>query len=110
VQEHRYNVCVLDELDEVYIHRNFSSAKNPVLGAPMVVDFTSNLETVPPPNPKLLALHAACARVAHMSGATEFFDKIHRDAEEMEVLASDGSSAPLLDILISPFAVIHGLA
>jgi len=53
------------------------------------------------PDPELIALHAACARVAHMSGAAEYLDILERDAEEMAVLASDGSSAYLLRGLLS---------
>jgi len=50
------------------------------------VEFRSDLEGAPPPDSQLLALHAACARVAHMSGAAEFFNELERDAEETEVL------------------------
>jgi hypothetical protein len=53
------------------------------------------------PDPDLIALHAACARVAHMSGAAEYFDMLERDAEETAVLARDGSSAYLLHGLLS---------
>lgn len=35
------------------------------------VKFSSNYADVRLPDPKLLALHAACARVVHMSGVTE---------------------------------------
>jgi len=53
------------------------------------------------PDPTLIALHAACARVAHMSGAAEYLDMLERDAEDTTVLASDGSSAYLLHGLLS---------
>lgn len=96
--------------DEGYIHRSFYGSKTRVDGAPMVVEFTSGLQGAPPPDPRLLTLHAICARVAHMSGAAEFFDQLQWDADEMEVLAFDGSSAPLLDSLLSPFSVIEGVA
>jgi len=76
----------------------------------MLVDFSSNYEDVPPPHPQMLALHAICARVAHMSGAAEFLDKLKLDAEETSVLAFDGSSAHLLCNLISPYSVVHGVA
>ena len=62
---------------EIYIHR-----LSHVHGAPMVVEFTSEFEEVPPPEPLLLALHGTCARVAHMSGAAGFFDRPERDAED----------------------------
>ena len=45
-----------------------------------------------------------------MSGAAEFFDQLKRDAEETKTLAFDGSSARLLNNLISPFAVVPGVA
>ncbi len=48
------------------------------------------------PDPDLIGLHAACARVAHLSGAAEYFDRLERDVEDATVLASDGSSAYLL--------------
>ena len=52
---------------------------------------------IPPlPNADLIALHAACARVAYMSGAAEYFDMEERDAEQTTVLASDGSSSSLI--------------
>lgn len=56
------------------------------------------------PDRRLLALHAVCARVAHMSGAAEFIDKLHFDEEESQVLLADGSSAGLLDAMLSPYA------
>ncbi|KAJ7613978.1 hypothetical protein FB45DRAFT_1008778 [Roridomyces roridus] len=57
---------------------------------------------LPLPEPRLLALHAVCVRVAHMSGAAEALDKFDRDVEETSVLAEDGSSAHLLNMILSP--------
>jgi hypothetical protein len=79
-------------------------------GGPVVVELTSEVEGVPLPDPLLLALHATCTRVAHMSGTAELFDQLECDPGEMEVLTFDGSSIPLLSNLISPFAVIPGVA
>jgi hypothetical protein len=45
-----------------------------------------------------------------MSGAAGFFDQLGWTVEEMDVLAFDGSPAPLLSNLISPFAIIPGIA
>ena len=97
-------------VDEGYIRRNFVGPKDHVDGAPMVVEFASGYKEAPPPEPQLLALHATCARVAHMSGAAKFFNQLQWDAEETNVLAFDGSSAGLLSNLMSPFSVIHGVA
>ena len=64
-------------------------------GIPAVVTFTAQ-GGLPLPDPRYLALHAACARVAHLSGAGEYIDAFHRDMETTLVLAKDGSSAKLL--------------
>ncbi|KAG6371800.1 hypothetical protein JVT61DRAFT_9155 [Boletus reticuloceps] len=77
-EPHCYKVCFFDELDRV----SFMSKSSRLCTDPFVVDFSSKDELLPPPHPSLLALHATCARVAHMSGAAEFFDHIEWDAEE----------------------------
>jgi hypothetical protein len=55
-------------------------------------DYTFNDDPYPPPDPKLLAIHAAFCRVLHASGAAEQIDRIMRDMENMTVLSSDGST------------------
>ncbi|KAJ7166287.1 hypothetical protein C8R43DRAFT_1162659 [Mycena crocata] len=49
------------------------------------------------PSPSLLAIRAACSRVAHMSGAAEQVDQILRDLEDTPVMVEDGGSAHLLE-------------
>jgi hypothetical protein len=53
-------------------------------------------EHLPVPAPELLALHTTCCKVAHLSGAAEYIDRVYRDAERMGVLASDGTSGDTL--------------
>jgi len=66
-----------------------------------LVEFSSpDPERFPVPSPKLLALHAACCKVAHMSGAAEYLDKYDRDLDDLHVLASDGTSFAVLDYAI----------
>ncbi|KAG9309699.1 hypothetical protein JVU11DRAFT_10375 [Chiua virens] len=61
------------------------------------VMFTSpNSVIYPVPSPQLLALHAACAKVAHLSGAGEYIDKFDCDTDNLSVLATDGSSWAIL--------------
>ncbi|KAJ7883630.1 hypothetical protein B0H14DRAFT_2434813 [Mycena olivaceomarginata] len=50
---------------------------------------------LPLPEPRLLALHAVCVRVAHMSGAAEALDEFDRDVEKTLVLARDGGVSEL---------------
>ncbi|KAJ7775824.1 hypothetical protein B0H14DRAFT_333874 [Mycena olivaceomarginata] len=47
------------------------------------------------PSPSLLAIRAACSRVAHMAGAAEQADQILRDLEDMSVMAENGTTADL---------------
>jgi hypothetical protein len=69
------------------------------LQAPKQVTFTSSDPTKYPdlPSPKLLALHAACAKVAHLSGADEHIDSLDHDMDHLGVLAFDGSSFAILN-------------
>jgi hypothetical protein len=63
---------------------------------PATVAFTSRDKKLPLPDPRYLRIHAACAKVAHLSGAAEYIDVIFRDMEDTRVLATNGSSAELL--------------
>jgi len=63
------------------------------------------------PNPCFLALHATCARVAHMSGAAEVYDMVSLDdAKEIKVLAEDGANGDLLYHLLAPYRDISQMA
>jgi hypothetical protein len=55
----------------------------------------------PVPSPTYLAIHAACAKVAHLSGAAEFIDKLDRDIEDGKTLDPNGSSANMLEHAMS---------
>ncbi|KAJ7667525.1 hypothetical protein DFH06DRAFT_1380620 [Mycena polygramma] len=45
------------------------------------------VQSVPPPSPVLLGLHAACVRIAHMSGAAEVLKIYDREVEPLSVLS-----------------------
>lgn len=47
---------------------------------------------IPLPDPKILRLHAALARVLFASGAGEYFDHVWRSATTLGVLKEDGTS------------------
>lgn len=65
------------------------------------VDFTTSDPVKRPlPDPRYLKLHAACARVAHLSGAAEYIDQILREEEVTQVLAVDGGSSELLNHIL----------
>ena len=63
-----------------------------------VVKFsTDDPDDLPVPSRDYLALHAACAKVAHLSAAAEYIDFVTREIEETLVLSSDGASAAALE-------------
>ncbi|KAI5999983.1 hypothetical protein EDD15DRAFT_2362514 [Pisolithus albus] len=53
---------------------------------------TPDPEKYPLPNPTYLAIHAACAKVAHLSGAAEHIEEVLSRFEDTSVLAEDGGS------------------
>ncbi|KAN0074642.1 hypothetical protein V8E55_011691 [Tylopilus felleus] len=61
---------------------------------------TSDPENLPVPARELLALHATCCKVAHLSGAAEYIDEIYRDADKLGVLPADGTSGDMLDYML----------
>ncbi|KAJ7067814.1 hypothetical protein C8F01DRAFT_577054 [Mycena amicta] len=52
-----------------------------------IVTFNDADLTTPPPSPELLALHAACAHIFHMSGAAEVLEDFDRDLGPHPVLS-----------------------
>ena len=64
---------------------------------PGTATFTSSdPDHLPCPSWELLALHAACAKVAHFSGAGEYINKFDCDADDMNALGTDGGSSAIL--------------
>ncbi|TFK34404.1 hypothetical protein BDQ12DRAFT_700465 [Crucibulum laeve] len=52
---------------------------------------------LPVPSPTYLAIHVACTKIAHFSGATEYIDKLYRDLENSTALDTNGASADMLE-------------
>ncbi|KAF5378312.1 hypothetical protein D9615_008803 [Tricholomella constricta] len=63
---------------------------------------TPDPEKLPLPSPEYLSIHAACAKVAHLSGAGQHIDKVLRELEDTKVLSKDGSSAEALEHALLP--------
>ncbi|KAF8803108.1 hypothetical protein BYT27DRAFT_6743825 [Phlegmacium glaucopus] len=51
----------------------------------------------PVPSAIYLGIHAACAKVAHLSGAGAWIDKFYRDMDDSTTLDPNGASAEMLD-------------
>ena len=66
-----------------------------LVGLPETVTFTTQ-DNAPLPDPRFLALHAACAKVAHLSGEGEYIYGVDRDIDTTLVLSKDGSSSRVL--------------
>ncbi|KAH9026394.1 hypothetical protein EDB85DRAFT_2149232 [Lactarius pseudohatsudake] len=64
------------------------------------ITLTSEDPRLPLPNPDYLEIHAACCRVAHLSGAGEYMDKVLEDLEDTRVLSEDGSTAHMLSFAL----------
>ncbi|KAI0661851.1 hypothetical protein C8Q70DRAFT_1052152 [Cubamyces menziesii] len=67
---------------------------------PRRVQFVSHHPELPLPSPRYLEVHAACCRIAHMSGAADYLDLIYRHMEELKVLANNGASADVLSFAL----------
>jgi hypothetical protein len=55
----------------------------------------------PVPSADYLSIHAACAKVAHLSGAGACIDKFYRDMDDSTTLDPNGASAEMLEHAIS---------
>ena len=71
---------------------------------PTVTFTTPDPEKLPVPSETYLELHAACCRVANLSGASEYIEKILRDMEDIQVLSQDGDSAEVLQYALWPLS------
>ncbi|KAI0761945.1 hypothetical protein BD413DRAFT_485087, partial [Trametes elegans] len=58
--------------------------------------------------PAYLRIHAACCRIARMSGAAEHLELVFRDIQVMKVLAHDGTSADVLSYALHHHLVAPG--
>ncbi|KAL9710801.1 hypothetical protein Ac2012v2_006338 [Leucoagaricus gongylophorus] len=57
------------------------------------VEFAAEAESmVKPPDPEIISIHAAFARVLSPSGAIDYFDKVEQSAEQLGGLSTDGTS------------------
>ncbi|KAI0324738.1 hypothetical protein GY45DRAFT_1349243 [Cubamyces sp. BRFM 1775] len=67
---------------------------------PRRVQFLSHHPELPLPSPRYPEVHAACCRIAHMSGAADYLDLIYRHMDELKVLANNGASADVLSFAL----------
>ncbi|KAF5376419.1 hypothetical protein D9615_008580 [Tricholomella constricta] len=62
-----------------------------------IITFSTRWESkLPPPSPRYIALHAACAKTAFMSGVGQWNERIMEDLQWSSSLDSEGHSADLL--------------
>jgi hypothetical protein len=63
------------------------------------VTFVSSDKKLKLPDPRYIALHAACAQVTHAAGMAEYLDEILDDIKDLRVLPEDGCSDVLMNAL-----------
>ncbi|KAF7976475.1 hypothetical protein HWV62_6743 [Athelia sp. TMB] len=63
---------------------------------------------IPAPDPRYLKLHAACAQIAHLSGAAEYISSVERELEETGVLATDVSVRAVVNVPLCSSEVAEG--
>lgn len=85
-----YNVEYTSDVDMVVPH-----LKSRITFQPCEV----NGVVIPPPHPRLLALHAACAGIANMSGAAEYIEETLRDTEPIAVMTEPNAANELIRAL-----------
>ncbi len=68
---------------------------------PRLATFTSTHPDLHLPDPRYLKWHAACCKVANLSGVGAYIGSLDQRMEEADVLASDGTSADLLSFALS---------
>lgn len=56
-------------------------------------------KTIPPPHPRLIGLHAACSRIAHMSGAGENLVELFRETEQISSMTKPNAANKLIRAL-----------
>ncbi|KAI9065041.1 hypothetical protein FKP32DRAFT_1675063 [Trametes sanguinea] len=82
----------------------YAIALAPGLGRPPFipkrVQFVSHRPGLPLPSPRYLELHAACCRIAHLSGAAEYLDLYYSQMDDLQVLAANGASADVLSFAL----------
>ncbi|KAF8263835.1 hypothetical protein EI94DRAFT_1739875 [Lactarius quietus] len=91
-----YNVMTMEHNAHDLFDRLNLWFKRRVRTTKLLLPVRENVMFTTPDPLKSLALHAACAQVAHLSGAGEYVDHILRDMEDICVLAHDGTSSEVL--------------
>ncbi|EEB89238.1 hypothetical protein MPER_12689 [Moniliophthora perniciosa FA553] len=94
--DNEYDICVARD----GWWQGFPNYPRRVLFVSRPFEIGNETRTLALPDPRLLAIHATCARVAHMSGAAEYMDLREQDLDDSTVLAADGSSAAFFNELL----------
>ncbi|KAG6834358.1 hypothetical protein H0H93_010130 [Arthromyces matolae] len=95
----------LEETDVLNVYKLRGNRVWNLYGEVTQVTFdTDDPVNLPVPSPEYLRLHAACCRIARMSGAADYVEETWRDFEDMSVLSADGASADLLHFALESFS------
>jgi hypothetical protein len=56
-------------------------------------------KTISAPHPRLIAIHAACARIAHMSGAAQHLEELFRGSDQISLMIEPNAAYHLTQAL-----------
>ncbi|KAJ6460399.1 hypothetical protein C8R47DRAFT_1027785 [Mycena vitilis] len=91
-----YDICLRDEGE--WPQRPVDPPSLHVFQAVRRVTFRGTPE-LPAPSPRYLALHAACCRIAHLSGAADHLERVERDLEHFRGAPAFVVSTQALDAI-----------
>ncbi|KAG1843882.1 hypothetical protein F4604DRAFT_1596562 [Suillus subluteus] len=100
----RFDLWFEEMVDMQHTYRVCGYPPSIQLFPPTVTFTTDDPLHLPLPSPHYLGIHAACCKVAWLSGAKDYIEETFGDIEEMQAMTSDGSSAEALHC-----ALIHAL-
>ena len=75
------------------VHRQIASGS--IKSQVALEDYPLGDQVIPAPDPKIIALHAACARIAHMSGAMEHLRELYRETDDISIMTKPNAADEL---------------
>ena len=100
----------LEPTNQIHTYKiqTYISTHLPLSGFVTFTNYNARYEL---PSPALLEVHATIAKVLHATGRAEQADKIQRDKDDIDCLATDGSTdvAALLSVTSDPFLLSRSL-
>ncbi|KAH8914869.1 hypothetical protein BT69DRAFT_1231265, partial [Atractiella rhizophila] len=95
-----YNVKTREDHERKVFHR---------YKVPRQVTLTTRDPQLDLPDPKYLGLHSACCRIAHLSGAADYLDKMDRDNHPSSLISLNQEFTDILTARLFDLQTSHQL-